>query len=153
MPNADSREATLLSWREDILDELAKLKKQLSSLMEDISKREVQLRNIDSLLESEGYTPPIQQDLNPRKDDSISDHAFTVLKETNQPWYYKELADKLKEIGVHIPGQDRAANLLSHISRDERFERVKRGTYALSEWKTKALNMSRPGKHNGNSPG
>jgi hypothetical protein len=53
-----------------------------------------------------------------------------------------QLADKLREIGVHIPGNDRAANLLSHIGRDERFQRVKSGTYVLTEWKTRA--MSKP---------
>jgi hypothetical protein len=142
MVDGSSRQETLFAWREELVAQVAQLRKQQSALLEGISRKEVQLRNIELLLESEGYLVPEQRVLRPGKDGSLSDHAFAILKETGKPWHYRQLADKLREIGVHIPGNDRAANLLSHIGRDERFQRVKSGTYVLTEWKTRA--MSKP---------
>ena len=102
--------------------------------------------NINQLLESEGCTITEYRVADISKGGSLADRAFAILKETDKPWYYRELAEKLRGIGVHISGNDRAANLLAHIGRDERFQRVKRGTYGLTEWQIKILDKRRPGR-------
>jgi hypothetical protein len=145
MSDGSSRQETLLSWREELVAQIARLREQQAALLEETCRKEVQLRNIELLLESEGCLIPEQRLRRPGRDGSLSDRAFAILKETGKPWHYRQLADKLREIGVHIPGNDRAANLLSHIGRDERFHRVKRGTYALAEWKTRAMSKPRFG--------
>lgn len=129
------RVRTLLSWRDQVREELAELRKHQSSLGDEVSKRDSQLRSILALLESEGYVESrsIASGLDPNG--SIADCAYAVLRESGQPTYYKDLAARVLEMGISIPGKDAAANLLSHIGRDDRFQRVKRGTYALTEWK------------------
>lgn len=129
------RVRTLLSWRDQVRKELAELRERQSRLGEEVSKKDGQLRSILALLESEGYAEgrSIASGLDPNG--SIADCAYSVLRESGQPTYYKDLAARIMEMGISIPGKDAAANLLSHIGRDDRFQRVKRGTYALTEWK------------------
>ncbi|NMC58668.1 MAG: hypothetical protein GYA51_04670, partial [Candidatus Methanofastidiosa archaeon] len=43
---------------------------------------------------------------------------------------FKNISSK----GILIPGKNPAANLLTQISRDNRFARVSPGTYGLKEW-------------------
>ena len=82
-------------------------------------------------------------------DGSITDVAFGVLEESGVPMHYRELAEKLLERSIYIPGRDSAATLLSRMSRDKRFKRGgKRGVYALSTWrlgrkKTKSSRVAR----------
>ena len=65
-----------------------------------------------------------------------SDIAYEVLKNTGIPMYYKDLYEAILQTGFEIRGKDPATNLIAHISPDPRFKRVKRGTYALKEWKS-----------------
>ena len=139
MTNDSDRLGVLIAWREELAGQVEQLKRRQAELLDEISNKEAQLRNINQLLEGEGYPIDESRAADGRKEGSLADRAFAFLKETDKPWYYRELAERLKEVGVHIPGNDRAANLLAHISRDERFQRVKRGTYGLTEWKTRML--------------
>ena len=126
---------SLLSWRDQIAGEQEDLRKRYKETAEELEKKDSQLRNIASLLESAGYLEkrryPMELDVNA----SLADCAFYVLSRHGQPLYYKELSERLLQNGILIPGKNAAANLLSHIVRDSRFKRIKRGTYALSEWK------------------
>jgi hypothetical protein len=146
MVNDPDRTKTLVAWRKELEDQLDQLRRQQMELQDDISRKEAQLRNIDQLLESEGHPVAEYGGIDTGRGASLADRAFSVLKESGKPWYYRELAERLREIGVHISGNDRAANLLAHIGRDERFQRVKRGTYGLTEWKAKILDSKRRGK-------
>ena len=131
----NERVRILLSWRDQARERLVELRERQAELVRAISATDSQLRNVLALLESEGYSESrgIPSELYPNG--PIADCAYSILDETGQPTYYKDLAARMLEIGVSIPGKDPAANLLSHIGRDDRFQRVKRGTYALTEWK------------------
>ena len=146
MKDDTNRLETLLAWHEELWGQVERLREQQAELSDEISTKEAQLRNIDQLLESEGCPATGRREAHSGKAGSLADRAFAVLNESGKPWYYRELAERLREIGVHIPGNDRAANLLAHIGRDERFQRVKRGTYALSEWRAKVVDRRRAGK-------
>jgi hypothetical protein len=145
MSAGSSRQETLLAWHQELVAQIAQLREQQAALLEETRRKEVQLRNIGLLLESEGCLVPEQSLRRFGRDGSLSDCAFALLKETGKPWHYRQLAEKLREVGVHIPGNDRAANLLAHIGRDGRFQRVRRGTYALAEWKPRAMSRPRTG--------
>lgn len=47
--------------------------------------------------------------------------------------HYREIYDKVTEMGVKVTGQDPAATLLSRFSRDPRIYRVSKGTYDILE--------------------
>ena len=60
--------------------------------------------------------------------------VMDVLASRGKPVHIGELMTALQERGVEIPGSGQQANVIAHISRDERIVRPKRGFYALSEW-------------------
>lgn len=125
----------LLSWRDKIAQEQEELRKCYQETAEEISKKDSQLRNIISLLESAGYIEKSRYPSELAENASLADCAFHVLSKYGKPIYYKDLTDRLLQDSILIPGKNAAANLLSHIVRDSRFKRIKRGTYVLSEWK------------------
>ena len=132
---------SLVKWKEEIQQEIDTLSLQQKKLSEEIARKEPQLHNINELLKSEGYDTGIPIDEIPNG--SVADAAWTSLKEIGRPAYYKDLARHLEHSGVRIPGQNPEANLLSYLSRDGRFKRVKRGTYALIEWRIKGFKNRR----------
>lgn len=84
---------------------------------------------------SDGDRPPVFQKANSPKE--LPDIAYQVLKELGTETYYRDLAARIIEQGYSIRGSDPATYLLAYIGKDPRFVKVKRGTYALTEWKPK----------------
>jgi len=99
------------------------------------------LQHIMALLRFEGYVSETNQSDNLNKTDdaeplSLTDATYKLFTELHEPLHYKEITLKLQEKGIHIPGKDSAATLLSRINRDSRFKRTKRrGVYALTTWR------------------
>jgi hypothetical protein len=60
--------------------------------------------------------------------------VIDILNERGEPSYIGDLMAALQERSVEIPGSGQQANVIAHISRDERIVRPKRGFYGLSEW-------------------
>jgi hypothetical protein len=126
--------------RLEVLGELDELRRQSAELALRISAKEGQLRNLDDLLAAEGMSElegghavtnaPIS-----RPSQRFLDLAYEILQSAAEPLHYRDLARRLTADSVYIPGQDPAANLLTQMSRDERFGRAaKRGMYGLREW-------------------
>lgn len=142
---ANEHITTLLNWQNQVREEIANLKKRQAELAVELSKKDTQLRNINSLLESEGYTKTSELASEMEYSGSIADCAYSILRDLGQPIYYKDLSRKMLDNGISIPGKDPPANLLTHISRDDRFTRTARGVYALTEWRLPKKPM-RPSK-------
>lgn len=69
---------------------------------------------------------------------SVTDAVVSLLEELHRPMHYKDIAARLQAGGTYVPGRDPAATLLSRMSRDTRFKRIKkRGTYGLSTWRAR----------------
>lgn len=60
--------------------------------------------------------------------------VIDVLTERGEPTYIGDLMTALHERSVEIPGSGQQANVIAHISRDERIVRPQRGFYGLREW-------------------
>lgn len=135
--NGDRLE-TLLAWQRELDQELEGLRAKQTELSKSIGLREAQSRNLRELLQIEQQSGQDSPPVNGSETDSLADAAYEAVKEIGEPVYYKDLAEHLVGIGVAIPGRDPKANLLSYIARDERFKRIKRGTYALAEWNIRA---------------
>ncbi|MFA5367117.1 MAG: hypothetical protein WC333_04495 [Dehalococcoidia bacterium] len=129
----NKRIETLLEWKGQIEKELIDNKRKYAELGDELSRKENQLRNVLSLLAIEGWTN-CEQGKTVKLSNILIENTYAAMKEIGKPIYYRELAIKMKETGVAIPGTDPAANLLAHMNRDERFHRIARGTYALIEW-------------------
>ena len=130
---------------EDLRDVAIKEKRQVRGLLEAIKQKEEQIAYIQKLLEAEGVTLG-SENLDGSMAMSVSDVAYEILTKQNEhePVYYRDLADTVLAEGKLIPGKDPYANLISHLSRDSRFVRTGRGTYALSSWGLKPAKKSGP---------
>lgn len=59
------------------------------------------------------------------------DATLKVLQQHGRPLHYREIYDKVTDMGVSVIGKDPAAVLLARFSRDSRIQRVGSGTYTL----------------------
>ena len=131
----------LQEWKQALLQEIKDLEAQLTPLETEIRIRQEKLVAIDKLLNLEIHpietvaTSKSNSNIAARNNRKTSDIAYEVLKNTGIPMYYKDLCEAILQAGFEIRGKDPATNLIAHINIDPRFKRVKRGTYALKEWK------------------
>jgi hypothetical protein len=125
---------------EEVKAEIEDLQSHVQGLFASIEDKQRQAHHIMELLQVEGQEIE-QQDLKKLGDVQVSDIAFEILEASDKrdPIHYRELAKKILSSGTRIPGKDPAANLLSHINRDDRFVRVAPGTYALENWGFEAM--------------
>lgn len=143
----------LLEKREILIQQLEQINIAILQIQEELSSKLTQLQarkkpaeealqHIEALLKLEGWstnnTPNISANTDPHITNgalSATDAAYNLLEELHQPMHYKEMANKLQERYIYVPGKDPAATLLSKMTRDKRFKRTrKRGIYALSSW-------------------
>jgi hypothetical protein len=143
----DSFVTVLKERRDQLMADIEALRAQTSELAGRITTKESQLRNINDLLAIEdGSTsgPPSAAEPVASRSQKFLDAAYDVLDQSGQPIHYRSLAARLGEEGVHVPGQDPAANLLAHMSRDPRFGRAgARGMYGLSTWPSLTVHRRR----------
>lgn len=122
-----------------VVAEIETLRAEATAIATRIATKESQLHNLEDLLslESDANAPILAG-----ADRSAAAHsqrfidaAYESLKADGKPLHYRSLSLRLSEAGVYVPGKDPAANLLAHMSRDQRFGRASgRGVYGLVEW-------------------
>ncbi len=124
--------------------ELKQLETQLAPLQERVILKREQLAALERVLEIESGGEGIVR-RTPRSN-NMTGAAFEILKSSGKPAHYTDLVGRLEEAGVEVPGRQPGANLIAHLSRDNRFIRVGSGIYALSEWGMKAMPKRRRAK-------
>ena len=137
-----------LQWRLDsIKKEIATLQNKIQELFREVENKQQQAQNIIMLLASEGSNVD-DPELVSLTNVAIADLAYDYLSSqgNNKSIHYNDLTKNLMSKEVLIPGKIPAANLLSHISRDERFVRTAPGTYGLKEWGLSEMPPSRKKK-------
>ena len=115
--------------RAEVARDLESLRQEVTRLSGEVAVREAQLRNLDDLLSFErgGALPEAADDRTAKG--HFLDAAFQLVSGTPEGLHYRDLLDQMTALGVRVPGQDPAANLIAHLTRDERFVRTARGTY------------------------
>lgn len=124
-----------LKWRlSELKEEIMVHQKNIRELFKQVESKQEQIKSITQLLAAEDLLID-DSDLAELVDASIEDLTYELLRSDpdRKPYHYKVITKNLLSQGVLIPGKDPAANLLSHISRDERFVRTASGTYGLVE--------------------
>ncbi len=121
--------------------------RKLKDLQAQKQPSEEALHHVEALLQIEGYESEDGQDLVKGQPPTAVrtgtafalDAAYRLLERLHRPMQYRDIASKLQEQRVYIPGNDPAATLLSGITRDARFKRTaKRGVYALTTWRVRS---------------
>lgn len=120
---------------------------EIKGLLSEIEIIQKSIDNIIQLLKFEGVELDQQLVIDVTRG-SISDLAFAYLnsQSAKQPKHYLDLYNGIIASGKPIPGKNPAANLLTHMIRDDRFVRVSSGTYALSKWGIEVPNTQRKKK-------
>ncbi len=116
-------------------DEKNRKSDEIKRLLSEIDVLQNSAENIVELLRVEGVDVD-RDDLKGLIQQPISDLAHDYLKSINskKPMHYTDIFNGVLSSGKSIPGKNPAANLLTHMSRDERFVRISSGTYGLKEW-------------------
>ena len=124
---------TVQREREEIAAELERVIGQLEPLVGRRRELEERARALDTVMASYGQQNwsdgARSEEGRIWRKDSFMDVAWEIL----QTWgslHYEALLARVTERGVEVPGRNPAANLVAHMSRDKRFKRVGRGTYA-----------------------
>ena len=124
---------TVQREREEIAAELERVVGQLEPLVGRRRELEERARALDAVMASYGQQNwsdgARREEGRVSRKDSFMDVAWEIL----QTWgslHYEALLARVTERGVEVPGRNPAANLVAHMSRDKRFKRVGRGTYA-----------------------
>ena len=115
--------------------EIADLQKSVQASLEKIDEKQKVVEHIVRLLAIEGVGLE-DFEIADYINKSYSGLAFELLTafDSKEPLHYRELYKIFVAKGIPVSGKDPAANLLTHISRDDRFVRVAPGTYGLKEW-------------------
>ena len=151
-------EDVLLRKRESILAQLKEIDAGISQLRGEYYRKlkefqlqrqpaEEKLHHVEALLQMEGHASTIGREADQSQPQSTVrtgtafalDAAYRLLERTHRPMRYRDIAEKLQEQHIYIPGKDAAATLLSGMTRDTRFKRTtKRGVYALAASRVRA---------------
>ncbi len=126
---------TSLQWRlENIKNEISELQKNIQDMFDEVRLRQEQAQHIVMLLKAEG-SDVADPDLASLTNVAVAEIAYEYLSSSDNklPMHYSDLSQAIMSKGVLIPGKNPSANLLSHISRDDRFVRTAPGTYGLRE--------------------
>jgi hypothetical protein len=120
-------------------EEKNKKNEQLKVITDEVELIQRSIDNIAQLLKFEDVQFE-QSSIHEVTQETVAELAYSYLSTLSQkqPKHYSEIANAILTAGKPLPGKDKAANLLTHITRDKRFVRVSRGTYGLLEWGLKA---------------
>jgi hypothetical protein len=121
--------------------------RKLQELTASLATRKRAIQAIEEVIRIEGGEEPEAGTITafPRMPEpgtsAIAEGVFESLSEKGTPTHYFELTDAVMRKGVRIGGKNPHNTLLAHLSRDSRFYRPGRGTYALKEWNPNARSV------------
>ena len=130
-----------------VLADIDSLRSDSAAIAARLATKETQLRNIEDLLAIEEV--PIERlatldQPTPARSQKFVDAAWEILNNTHAPLHYRVLHEQLAAAGIYVPGKDPPANLIAHMSRDDRFGRTAgRGMYGLTAWPSVGKRLER----------
>lgn len=151
LSNAESR---LEDARKDL--EVAQVEVRGAAEEVELLQRLLALRSGDHLPSSDRLPTAREQSAvkqGGRAPHEVVEASILLLREAGHPLHISELMRQLTERGVHLPGAGAQANVISHISRDERIARPSRGIYGLKEWNMALPSAARQRTHDVGSDG
>lgn len=104
----------------------------ISTFLKDMKSKLDQINAVDSMLGQLSESQVTAEDklknkLMAKKRETLVATVYELLKD--KPMHYSELLGTLDKMGMAVKGKNPEANILSVLSRDERFVRVQRGVY------------------------
>jgi hypothetical protein len=113
----------LEAQRRSLVTEIRELQEVIAEKTARVGQLQLKLESVLELMKLEGAAPATTER-------HFIEVAHDVLIERGE-LHYVDLAAEVQARGVFIPGAKPEANLLAHMSRDTRFEKVARGRYTI----------------------
>lgn len=128
----------LRAEEKDILTTIDRLYAELKEHQTQLEYKQRKISGIEWLLKAETdkvttITSFDEDVFTARSPKDIKNNIADILADENGDLHYKHIYERLLKRGIKITGKDPLQNLLSYLSRDDRFVRVDKGTYTLSE--------------------
>jgi hypothetical protein len=116
---------------DQVASELQKILADLEPLLQERRRLEQRAKALETVMSTyqAGQSGNSTRPATAAQGRHFLDVAYDILIKEGD-LYYERLAGRLQEGGVTIPGRNPGANLIAHMSRDPRFKRTGRGTYA-----------------------
>jgi len=120
---------------EIVQEDIKKLQQLVKDSLDSIDEKQNIAENIIELLKFEGVDIS-NLSFNSMVSKSIPNIVYEKMTQLmeKKPLHYSDIYKLLVKNGIPVPGKNPEANLLTQISRDERFVRVSPGTYGLADW-------------------
>ncbi|GEA16298.1 hypothetical protein E308F_25420 [Moorella sp. E308F] len=133
----------------ELQEEIASLEFQIEQLINKKKLAETKMKSLRMFIETNsGKTSAISlpenqveellddpeevfADMKPLSGKELSNAIEEVLREAlPNPLHYEEIIKRLNSKGIRVPG-NQARNIMNYLVRDQRFIRVKKGTYTI----------------------
>jgi hypothetical protein len=145
-PAGELSEELLRAALDDLQIRISEKQRELDELQASIKTdraEETLLQSLYALKTGRNGDAPVASSVTPLRGRSVPhpvvEATVAILQEAARPMHISELMPALQDRRVRIPGSGNQANLISHISRDDRIVRPSRGMYVLREWGSAAL--------------
>ncbi|MBI3968098.1 MAG: winged helix-turn-helix domain-containing protein [Chloroflexi bacterium] len=66
---------------------------------------------------------------------AMDNAMWRILEEEGKPLHIRDIHERLRQRGIHVPGKIPANNVSAHLSNDPRFENVGKGVWGLKSWR------------------
>jgi hypothetical protein len=136
----------LVSKHRSLTAEMDRDSRKAQELMAGVARKKRAVDAIEELIRLEGADLPkpagiVEFPVAKTAGTPLSETAYEILTARGEAMHYIPLAQEVQLRGIAIGGKNPANTLLAHLSRDSRFFRPGRGTYALREWDPKARSV------------
>lgn len=125
-----SKRSVLGAWKLEAEAQLARVLRRLEPLEAQKRELETRIEAIRTLLDLEKDGQPERE--SGARTHTLADSILTVLRESGRPMHYTDVLSGLQARAVQVKGQDQQKTVRTYLSRDDRFENVGRGMWALS---------------------
>ena len=132
---ADEFVQTLRNERDDVAAQLQTVLGQLEPLVRRRRQLEERTRALETAMATYAQDDSSGGAGRNERPSAATGHFLDVALDALQaggPLHYEALLTRVTQLGAAVPGRNPGANLVAHISRDKRFKRVSRGTYAAA---------------------
>lgn len=105
--------------------ELEKVERRIKELTQEAEYLRGALAHFEQIGDSDEVNQPAK---------AVRNAIYEILDTEGSPLHYSEIYRRLQDRGVVVNGKNPATNTIAHMSGDDRFANVQRGTWGLRKW-------------------
>jgi hypothetical protein len=119
----------LRKWQQQLVSEIKTDDQRLHELQSQRNAKYEKLKHVDAILGISTTTRRLRGGARGERAGKLLDECERILRASSEPMHVNELAQRLRDSDMQLPGAGTVANLISRLWRSPRFTRVRPGTY------------------------